>query len=106
MPERVLWNRLKHKRLEGFRFRRQHPLGPYIADFYCHQAALVVEVDSSAHDGRRDHDERRDEWMRERGLETLRVRATDVNTNLDGVLLLIRDLATARITAISAKKKW
>ena len=100
----ILWKRLRSRRLADLKFRRQHPLGPFIADFYCHEAGLVVELDSAAHDGRRNRDERRDEWMCERGIETLRVRAADVNTNLDGVLLLIRDRAIVRITAIEAKK--
>jgi very-short-patch-repair endonuclease len=100
----ILWKRLRSRRLADLKFRRQHPIGPFVADFYCHEAGLVVEVDSAAHDGRLDRDKSRDQWMLARGIETLRVRAADVNTNLDGVLLMIRDRAIARIMAIQAKK--
>jgi very-short-patch-repair endonuclease len=49
LPEVLLWNGLRGGRLEGLRFRRQHPFGPYILDFYCEQAKLAVEVDGMAH---------------------------------------------------------
>ena len=48
-PERRLWNVLKH-RPSGLKFRRQHPLGPYVLDFFCHEAALAIEIDGLAHD--------------------------------------------------------
>ena len=86
-PERLLWSRLRRGQLGGFRFRRQHPLGPYIADFYCHEAALVVEVDGAMHAGeRKQKDAIRDAWMNERRIAVLRVRAVDVFGNLDNVL--------------------
>ena len=97
-PEGVLWSRLRRKQIGGFRFRRQHPLGPYIADFYCHEAALVVEVDSNYHD--RNHDEARDRWMRDQGLEVLRVTAGDVATNLDGVCATILRILRERETTV------
>ena len=52
IPERMLWNRLRGGNLAGLKFRRQQPLGPYIVDFFCHEAGLVVEVDGRSHDGR------------------------------------------------------
>ncbi len=85
-PENTLWQILRH-RPGGFKFRRQHPSGPYIADFYCHEARLVVEVDSEAH-GRGDRpgrDALRDAWFADRGLTTLRIAATDIQKNVEGV---------------------
>ncbi len=97
--ERILWSELRGNRLDGFRFRRQHPLGPYVADFYGHEAALVVEIDSDWHDGRRDADRRRDEWMRARNIETLRVSARGVTFRRAAVVRLIRETLHARAGA-------
>ena len=74
-PEVGLWGHLRNRQLGGFRFRRQHPIGPYILDFYCPQARLAVEIDGSAH-GHPDqirHDARRDEWLATKGVRTLRI---------------------------------
>ncbi len=90
-PEVVLWQHLRRRQLDGLHFRRQHPLGPYIADFYCAACSLVIEVDGSAHQGqRKDRDKVRDQWMIDRRLRVLRVRALDVLENLEGVLAKIR----------------
>ncbi|WP_083811515.1 endonuclease domain-containing protein [Asticcacaulis biprosthecium] len=62
-PEFLLWDRLKHRDGDGIAFRRQHPKGPYILDFYCHKVKLYVEVDGALHDS--DRDERRDRWLNE-----------------------------------------
>ena len=82
-----LW-RVLRLRPEGLQFRRQHPFGPYVFDFYCKVAAVAVEVDGLAHDFESTalSDERRDEWARIQGIETVRVSAEDVRSNLEGVL--------------------
>lgn len=87
VPEVVLWQRLRRGGLGGLRFRRQHPLGPYIADFYCHECRLVVEADSGYHD--RDQDNERDHWMKERGIRVVRVTAGQIAQDLEAVLRLI-----------------
>jgi very-short-patch-repair endonuclease len=71
-PERKLWNLLRAHQTD-FKFRRQHPLGPYSADFYCTAATTVIELDGSTHRTRRDHDAARDAWMQTRGLHILRI---------------------------------
>jgi very-short-patch-repair endonuclease len=73
-----LWLRLKERQLKGFRFRKQHPVGPYILDFYCPQARLAVEIDGEVHNlpQQVEHDQRRDAWLREQGIETLRLSAS------------------------------
>jgi very-short-patch-repair endonuclease len=97
LPEVVLWQALRKGRLAGLRFRRQHPIGPYILDFYCPSARLAVEVDGFAHDT--DvvvrHDERRQAWLAQRGVRVLRIRASDVlrDEMLEGVLLSIEQAA-------------
>ncbi|HEY5818673.1 MAG TPA: DUF559 domain-containing protein [Mesorhizobium sp.] len=62
LPEVMLWDCLRAGRLEGLRFRRQHPIGPYVLDFFCAKGRLAVEVDGRHHDhpGEIAHDERRD----------------------------------------------
>ena len=96
MPEGLLWQALR-TRPEGLKFRRQHPLGPFIADFYCASAKLVIEVDGAAHgyDVRAARDARRDEWMRGQRLRVVRVGAVDVMRDLDAVVRLI--VAEARL---------
>jgi very-short-patch-repair endonuclease len=62
LPEVLLWTELRRRRLAGLRFRRQHPIGRYILDFYCHEARLAVEIDGYSHDvaDRPQRDQRRD----------------------------------------------
>lgn len=101
-PEVVLWAHLRGRRLHGLRFRRQHPLGEFIADFYCCEAALVVEIDGRFHQGeRRERDRHRDEWMRARGLEVLRITPSDIATSLDGTLRMIESAARQRIAILN-----
>ncbi|WP_392354875.1 endonuclease domain-containing protein [Brevundimonas sp. LF-1] len=97
-PEARLWACLKAGGLEGLKFRRQHPIGPYIVDFYCPASRLAVEVDGAAHDDPEQiaHDERRARWLATQSVEVLRVRATDVRDHLDGVLASILRHATGR----------
>ncbi len=73
-PERKLWWLLRRKQLAGLRFRRQAPLGPFIADFCCPKARLVVELDGASHtaDEQIAHDERRTRWLAEHGLRVVR----------------------------------
>ena len=65
LPEVLLWDCLRARRLHGLRFRRQHPVGPYVLDFYHAEARLAVEVDGAHHDlpGQMSHDLRRDVWL-------------------------------------------
>ncbi len=96
-PEVVLWSRLRARRLGGHKFRRQQAVGRYVADFYCAEAALVVEIDGEGHAGRREKDSERDRWMRAEGIEVMRVSASRFSKDLDWVLEKIRRLADARI---------
>jgi very-short-patch-repair endonuclease len=77
----------------GLRFRRQHPVGPYILDFYCDAAKLAVEVDGEGHVQQAAYDGRRDNWLLAQGIRTLRIRAIEIRDNLDGVLATIAIVA-------------
>ena len=86
-PERKLWKALRGEQL-GVKFRRQHPIGPYIADFYSREAQLVVEVDGvAAHSGEEafEYDRARDTYMESLGLRVMRIPASEVEHNLEGV---------------------
>jgi very-short-patch-repair endonuclease len=89
--EVMLWSRLRLKEMYGAHFRRQHPIGPYIADFACVPLRLVLEVDGSTHysDEGIAHDRRRDAYMTQRGWTVIRVTNEDVYRNLDGVFEMI-----------------
>lgn len=88
-PERRLWQKLRRKHLDGFKFRRQHPIGPFIIDFYCHQARLVIEVDGDSHAFQEEYDAARTAWLEAQGLQVVRLDNQTVMKNLDGVLELI-----------------
>jgi very-short-patch-repair endonuclease len=88
--ERMLWRRLQDRHLAGFKFRRQVPLGPYVADFVCFEARLVIEVDRGQH-AMSPADVHRDRWFAAQGFRLLRFWNNEVLDNLDGVLQTIAD---------------
>ena len=88
--ESRLWQELRRRQL-GFRFRRQHPIGEFILDFYCGEVRLAVEVDGPVHEGQRGYDQYRDEWLADQGIRVLRIADEDVTRDLDGVLSRIRE---------------
>lgn len=92
-PERLLWWAPRRQQT-GFRFRRQHPAGPYVLDFYCDAVRLCVEVDGENHAFRSLEDQRRDAWLSRIGVRTLRVPAHQVVRNLEGVVQFIVTEAT------------
>ena len=86
--EKLLWRALRGKQLEGFRFRRQVPIAGYVADFACHEARLVVEIDGATHstDAELAHDARRQSALEAAGYVVLRVYNTDVYEQIDSVV--------------------
>lgn len=98
LPEVLLWQALR-ARLGGLKFRRQHPSGPYVLDFFCNDARLVIEVDGEAHDRglRPALDHRRDAWFARAGIVTIRVAARDVLGDLDAVVRGIVAAARERL---------
>jgi very-short-patch-repair endonuclease len=84
--ERKLWTRLRANRLAGFHFRRQQIIEPYIVDFYCHQVALIIEVDGDIHAGQEAYDRTRAQELQKRGFRVIRFTNHEVMNDLDGVL--------------------
>ena len=86
LPEVQLWQHLRRKP-QGLKFRRQHPVGPFVVDFYCASAKLVVEIDGIAHDmgNRPQRDASRDAFLTERGLRVIRIPAGEVLENAEHV---------------------
>jgi very-short-patch-repair endonuclease len=100
-PERALWKHLRKRQIGDLRFRRQHPIGPYFADFCCIEAKLVIEVDGQAHRGDRwERDRARDAFMEREGFRVVRVPAPDIALRLDGVLAMIARIGTERRRAL------
>src|SRR5688500_6816025 len=86
LPEGLLWHFLR-SRPGGVKFRRQQPFGPYVLDFFCRETGLAVEVDGTAHNmgDNPERDLRRDEWIAEQGIRTLRIAASDVLEEMEAV---------------------
>jgi very-short-patch-repair endonuclease len=84
-PEELLWLDLRNGQIGGMKFRRQRPIGPYVADFYCHSARLVVEVDGMSHDNKEPQDAAKTKHIESQGLRILRVTNDDVMHDLDAV---------------------
>jgi very-short-patch-repair endonuclease len=95
LPEVLLW-RVLRTRPEGLKFRRQQAAGPYVLDFFCHSAALAIEIDGESHSrgDQPDFDAKRDDYLRMNGYTVLRIPAADVLANLDAVIRQI--VASAR----------
>lgn len=82
--ERLLWQRLRSRQLAGAKFRRQATIGPYIVDFVCLEAKLIIEADGGQHSPERDA--ARTAWLESRGLRVVRFWNHDILQNIDGIL--------------------
>lgn len=91
-PETLLWERLRKKQMMGYRFRRQHPISQYIADFYCHPLKLIIEVDGGYHSSKEQQslDLARTEDLKSLGLRVIRFTNTEVIEQVEVVLGRIR----------------
>ena len=100
-PEAALWQVLRAGPA-GLKFRRQHPVGPFVLDFYCPSAGLAVEADGASHDmgANPSRDERRDEWLHARGFTVMRFSAADVLTNMEAVVRHVVE-ACASLSSLS-----
>jgi very-short-patch-repair endonuclease len=82
-----LWSRIRNRQIDGWKFNRQVSSGPYVLDFFCFEASLVIEVDGGQHaDERAEHDRVRTAYLEKQGLSVLRFWDGDVLNNVDGVL--------------------
>lgn len=83
--EQLVWSLLRNRQLAGLKFRRQFPIGPFIADFYCHESKLVVELDGESHDHRAQVDADRTRYLEAHELLVFRVANDDVHADLEAV---------------------
>jgi very-short-patch-repair endonuclease len=96
--EAAFWELVRDRRLDGLKFRRQHAVAGYIADFYCAEATLVVELDGPIHDERSEADAYRDSLIAERRITVLRIKNADLEWDPRAVLTLLRTVIHRRIT--------
>ena len=94
--EKIMWESLRGKRLNGLKFRRQHPYEHYVLDFFCVEHQLVVELDGSVHDqpDQAIYDEERTRFLNEHGLRVIRFGNEEVKKNLSNVLQKIIEITT------------
>jgi very-short-patch-repair endonuclease len=97
-PEVRLWNRLRRREPGLPVFRRQHPVGPYVLDFYCSAARLAVELDGISHDmgDRPQRDLERDAWLKAHGIEVVRIAVSDLPRNVDELADSIVQMASEK----------
>ena len=93
--EKILWEFLRNKKLNGLKFRRQHPLGDYVADFYCHEKKLVIELDGAVHDVKEnaEYDKVRTYQLNQEGINVIRFRNEEVINNIKTVIRKIGESA-------------
>ncbi|WP_231433737.1 MULTISPECIES: endonuclease domain-containing protein [unclassified Chryseobacterium] len=86
--EKILWDKLRNNQLRGYKFRRQHPISLYIADFYCHQLKLIIEIDGEYHNlaEQKEKDQERTQILESNGLELIRFTNQKIHENLDEVI--------------------
>jgi very-short-patch-repair endonuclease len=96
--ETILWNHIRKKQLSGIIFRRQHPIGQFIVDFYCHEAKLVIEIDGNIHDSdeNKEHDENRTFELEKSGLKVIRLKNEVITDNIDEALKILQKEIEAR----------
>lgn len=90
--ETLLWRKLRNRQMNGHKFRRQQPIGPYIVDFVCPELRLVVELDGGQHAGAFERDQARDAYLRALGYTVLRFWNNEVFENLEGILTSIAEI--------------
>ena len=88
--ESILWEYLRNKRFYGLKFKRQHPIGRYIADFFCHSLKLVIELDGSIHDNRKEYDKNRDDYLSACGYNILRISNEEITDSAETALEKIK----------------
>ena len=91
--EKMLWSKLRRKQHFGMKFRRQNPIGRYIADFYCHELKLIIEVDGKIHDTRKEYDKNRDSFLKAGEYNFLRFNNNEIEKSLDEVLEKIHEFS-------------
>lgn len=100
--EKILWEKLKNNQLKGNKFRRQHPISLFIADFYCHQLKLIIELDGEYHNTLEQvkKDDKRTQVLQDNGMKIIRFTNDEIENNLDRVIteinLIIEKITTEK----------
>jgi len=100
--EEFLWEKIRRNQLSGFKFRRQHPIANFIADFYCHEVRLVIEVDGNIHDEteQMDYDQGKEYDLESMGLRIIRFKNKEVLSDIDSVVLKIKKVIARTPTRV------
>jgi very-short-patch-repair endonuclease len=96
--ERLLWNKLRNRALNGYKFRRQYSIGKYVVDFYCAEAKLAIEIDGATHAGEEEikNDKKRQEYIETQGVKVIRFLNIDIKENMGAVLENIIEVCNER----------
>ncbi len=94
--EKIIWRALRSRQLDGHKFRRQHPIGKFVADFCCAEAMLIVEIDGGQHAADEERDAARTAYLGSKGYRVVRFWNNEVLENLEGVLTVLRQELTGR----------
>lgn len=99
--ETLFWKEVSNKKFLGFKFRRQHPIGKFIVDFYCHELKLVIEIDGNIHEfiDSKEYDQGRTYELEEFGLQVLRFQNEEVEKEMEKVLFVLRSKIVSLITS-------
>jgi len=97
--EELLWERLRGKQICGLRFRRQHPIDMFIADFYCHKVRLVIEIDGEIHKQQKEYDIGRSAEMGKYDIKVIRFSNEEVEFEIDKVIRIIEKIVNDRISS-------
>ncbi len=95
--EKVLWERLKNKQVLKLRFRRQHPIDIFIADFYCHTVRLVIELDGKIHKIQKEYDEARTAEMEQFDIQVIRFKNEEIENDIESVIKKIESTVKQRL---------
>ena len=91
LSEVLLWKEIRGKKMKGYQFMRQKPIGKYIVDFYCSWLKLVIEIDGDTHTGKDKYDIKRQKYLESLGLKVMRFLDIEIKKNLQGVLIAINN---------------
>lgn len=100
--EKNLWEKLRNNQLKGYKFRRQHPISLFIADFYCHQLKLIIEIDGDYHNTLEQikKDDERTQILQDNGMKIIRFTNCEIENNIDkvitGIGLTIEEITTEK----------
>lgn len=98
LPEALLWQEIKQKKLLNLDFDRQKIIGNYIVDFFCGEKMAVIEIDGASHNAKADYDEQRDAYLKGLGLKVVHLLDSDVKNNLHGVIEFLKTTPTLQAT--------